>query len=52
MFAAQGPEVYQKVFERDEDEQLPNGTNVYQPESQAEFDAMIRQMQAEGMLGD
>lgn len=49
MFAAQGPEVYANVFEKQE---TPDGDQTFQPETKAEFDSMLRQMQAEGMLGE
>lgn len=49
MFAGQGPEAYVNVFEKKEES---SEDQIFQPESQAEFDAMFRQMRAEGMPVD
>lgn len=47
IFAGQGPEIYAKMFE-----EKPEQEDVYFPESPAEFQSMLRQMQAEGALPD
>lgn len=51
MFASQGPKAYHDVFEKEPDETL-EGEQIFQPKTKGEFDSMLRQIKAEGMLGD